>query len=98
MTDFTPVLLSLIAAAVLIAAWIGVRFFVTNKSLTGMREWVVVFVEAAEQALYDASGGDKLRWVLDKLKQRFPNLDDGLLRALVEAAVYRMKQERKFWE
>lgn len=36
---------------------------------------------AAEPALYDASGGDKLRWVLDRLKRRFPKLDEGLLSA-----------------
>ena len=95
MTDLAPLLLTVLAAAAVIFGWIGVRALLSHESMSGVRDWVSVFVEAAEQALDGTPGHDKLLWVLDKLKQRFPKLDDGLLHALVEAAVYRMKQEKE---
>jgi hypothetical protein len=53
-------------------------------------------VAAAEQHLSDAGGGDKLSYVLTQVKLRFPGLkvDDRVIRAVVEAAVYRIKQWR----
>lgn len=52
-------------------------------------------VNAAEQALAGEDGGSKFDYVMDLAKKQFPNLDTELIRALIEAAVYRMNQAKQ---
>ena len=49
-------------------------------------------VEAAEQLLADASGEERLTYVLERAQKYLPDLDPDLIRTLIEAAVYRLNQ------
>ena len=53
--------------------------------------WAQVLVAAAEQTLANSKGEDKLEYVLTQIDKLFPDLDDDLILAVVEAAVKALK-------
>lgn len=86
----------------LLFAGVGLAL-VTWLSYEAYREWQKgsqearrAFVEtlvAAAQQMFDALPGElRYQWVAERLAARFPGLDQDEAEALIEAAVYRLKQ------
>lgn len=63
-----------------------------------VRVWIADCVEAAEQYLRTADGATKLDYVLTQVELRYPDLLTpdrvDLVRTLIEAAVFRLRQLR----
>jgi hypothetical protein len=89
--DFWQVLASLAVGAVLVAVWVAVLTFKRTASQSEAWATINILVQAAEQMLTEYAGDKKLDWVLAQIAERFPKLDKALVRAMVEAAVLRVK-------
>lgn len=86
----------LILAALGVIAWqwlriwrVGAAINQQQSALDQLAGYARVFVRAAEQ-IYIANP-TRLQYVLDQLKVIFPDLDEELVRAVVEAAVNELK-------
>jgi hypothetical protein len=76
-------------------AWADRQYaLATTDQLLEMRQWAAVAVGAAEQVLAQATGQEKLEFVLSTLDKVFPQIDADLVRAIVEDSVRDMKVYR----
>lgn len=97
MFDFTPLLEALIGLAataitVFLIPWLKARY--GNEVLEKARGWVEIGVLAAEK-LYGAGNGDaKLAYVTDFLAQHKIKVDIDTLKALVNAEIKKMEQNK----
>lgn len=57
-----------------------------------LEEVVSVYVRAAEQLM--DNNDEKLAYVLSEMRRQYSNMDEGLLRAWVEASVYGVSRSR----
>jgi len=64
-----------------------------EQRLADLVYWIGVLVRAAEQMFKDKTGSDKLDWVKGQITALGYELDEGALRALIEAQVRDMKLE-----
>lgn len=92
--DTLTVVVTLALAVGIVAAYLVARRIARRPDLGEAAELAAVFVQAAEQTLASAPGSEKLTWVMGELGKRTKHLDGTMLRALVEAAVFRLKQEQ----
>lgn len=101
LTPFVPVILSVLVGVLIVFAVIAWRLAVQwaktnavqaeNDAYTQVMTIARVAVLAAEQ-MFDADGyNDKLNYVLKVLDRLYPDLDEDLIRAIVEAAVFQTK-------
>lgn len=92
--ELISVLVTLGIAFAAVTVYAALRAAARRPDLGEASDLAAVFVKAAEQTLTDAAGSAKLEWVMAELAQRVKHVDTTLLRALVEAAVFRLKQEQ----
>ena len=101
LTPFVPVILSVLVGVLIVFAVISWRLAVQwaktsavqaeNDAYTQVMTIARVAVLAAEQ-MFDADGyNDKLNYVLKVLDRLYPDLDEDLIRAMVEVAVFQTK-------
>lgn len=89
-------ILTIIAAAVIIAAWMYLREYRKTEKGRAVMFTVAQLVRAAEQQ-FKAQGIDgsaRRAWVLERAKEYFPDLNAEFLVDLIEAAVYDLNQEQ----
>lgn len=95
------VVLSVVAAVLIVLAVAGWRALqqwsyaqaTTERSafLKELRAWARVAVNAAEQMMQSSTGEQKLAFVLTQLERLFPDLDEELMRAIIEDAVLQLR-------
>lgn len=78
-------------ALLLIAAYSGLYLFSTWVQESKLRALVEIFVGDAEKRL--DGGTQKLTWVLEQIKGRYPRVDIDLVRSMIEAAVVRLPKQ-----
>lgn len=88
---FVAIGLNLLVATILILGLLSLRWAQKSKDYEVIR----LFVRAAEQMLPGESGQDKMLWVLSQVRPHLPHLNDKLIRAFLEAAVYEMNEQKK---
>lgn len=95
MVDLTPVMNAIIT----ILAALAVRYLVpwisehtTAKKREDLLVWVDIAVRAAQQMFYQASGSERLEYVLDYLEAKGFDVDDQSVRNAIEAAVLELHQ------
>lgn len=85
----------LLAVAGGVGFWVarGIKEFVNRIKDEQVNSWVNNLVRAAAQAVPEKS--ERYDWVASRLVQRFPFLKgkDDLVKQLIEAAVWQLKQE-----
>ncbi len=91
-SDPVGILLALTVFALAIAVWAFLWWLVRQVATPDQRQIVVDLVKAAEQQFAGQAGEDKLTYVLGLAKSTLPRMDEQLLRALVEAAVWEIRQ------
>ena len=84
------VLVSVGIAAILIAAYAGLYLLRQQMQGSQLAMLIDVFVRDAEQN--KVGGPQKLAWVLEQIKARYPKADQDLIRSMVEAAVYQINR------
>lgn len=94
--DFTPIFQALIALAGAIVTCVLVPYLkskYTQQQREEINGWVATAVLAAEQ-IYKGSGRgeEKKLFVLDWLEEHGIDVDETVIDAAVEAAVYRLKE------
>ena len=93
-SELLTVFVTLAIAALAIAAAYAVQYAARRPELGEVSEAASLLVQAAEQMLADRDGREKLAWVYGELGRRFKHIDGALLRALIEASVYRMNGDK----
>ena len=95
MFDITPIIEAVFAlAAVVVTAVIipYIRSRTTAQQQADLSEWVKIAVSAAEQIFTGTGrGADKKAYVLAWLRDHGVTVDESKLDALIEAAVYALK-------
>lgn len=91
MSSATYLLLGLAALAILVI------YELVSRRKSGqdysLEEAAVLFVKAAEMLLPGQTGEAKLKWVIQQLDALgFHQVDEDLIRAVIEAAVYSVKK------
>lgn len=94
--DLTPVVQALLTLAGAVITCVVVPFIRSKTTMAQQQElekWVAIAVSAAEQ-LYQGSkrGKEKKEYVMTWLESRDIYLNDATLDAMVESAVYNLKQ------
>lgn len=95
MVDLTPVLnaiITILAALAVryLAPWISAH--TTAKKREDMLVWVDIAVRAAQQMFYQASGSERLDYVLSYLEDKGFDVNDQSVRNAIEAAVLELHQ------
>lgn len=88
---FVAIGLNLLVATILILGLLALRWAQQTKDYELIRS----FVRAAEQMMPGETGQDKMLWVLSQVRPYLPHLNDKLIRAFMEAAVYEMNEQKK---
>lgn len=96
MIDLTPIFQGLLALAVTVVSVLILPYIKTKTTVSQRQElcsWVAIAVAAAEQ-VYTGSGRgpEKKAYVLDWLKKKGFTVDADTLDALIESAVYQLKE------
>lgn len=88
--------LGLLVIVLLVVAVFGVRWLRTSKqvqelarenaALSQLFFYADLFVANAQQQLAGVPGADKLAWVTGALMELFPNIDEVVLRSIIEKA------------
>lgn len=101
LTPFVPVMLSVLVGVLIVLVVLGWRLAVQwartngiqaeNDAWAQVQYFAGVAVKAADQMLAGETGEEKLEYVLSVLDKLFPNLDEEVIRAIVEAAVLETK-------
>lgn len=95
------VVLSVVAAVLVVLAVAGWRLLQQwtytqhttgrNAFLKELRAWAAVAVNAADQMMKTSTGEQKLAFVLAQLERLYPDLDEELMRAIIEDAVHELR-------
>lgn len=93
-SELLTVIITLALAALAAAAAYAVQYLARRPDLGEVSEAAGLLVEAAEQMLADREGREKLAWVYGELQRRFRHIDASLLRAVIEASVYRLNRDQ----
>lgn len=89
-------LLIIVAAAALIAVWFQWQSGSSETKAAMIRNAVQTLVEAAEQKFTSPKAGDsKFTYVIARMVQMFPAIDEKLLRDYIEQAVHRMNEGKR---
>ena len=92
-TTIVEALFALIATVITVIVIPYIKSKTTTQQQTEIAAWVKIAVAAAEQ-IYTGSGrgAEKKEYVLEWLAQRNITVDAGKLDAMIEAAVYALKE------
>lgn len=99
MNNITPIVEALVGLAVAVITYLLIPYIkshTTAKQQEQLTAWVKVAVTAAEQIYTGAGkGAEKKAYVLDWLEQRNITVDTDKLDAMIESAVYTLKEGKE---
>ncbi len=105
LTSYIPVILSVLVGVLIVALMLAWRALgrwsksnavkAENEAWAQVQYFVTVAVQAADQMLAQSSGQEKLNYVLGVLDRQFPDLDEDVIRAIVESTVRQEKVQTK---
>ena len=90
------VFLALVSVAAIYAAYLREQGDPEGDALYAKVEWVVNLVKAAEQTLSKQPGATRFQWVFEQLRRRFPDIEEGDARILIESAVHDVNAAKEF--
>ncbi len=102
LSPYLPVILSALVGVLLVClvlAWRalgqwskGAAVRTENNAWSQVRTFIYDAVRAANQMLAESSGEEKLNYVLGVVDRLYPDLDEEVVRAIIEAAVFQEKE------
>ena len=105
LTPYIPVILSALVGVLIVAvvlAWRALGPWLQYKAAVAASTehytlcyWASVAVQAANQMLSESTGDQKLEYVLSVMDKMYPDLDEEVIRAVVESSVLQEKVQTK---
>lgn len=102
LSAYVPVILSALVGVLIVAVVLAWRALgqwsksnavrTENNAWSQVRTFIYDAVRAANQMLAESTGEEKLSYVLSVVDRLYPDLDEEVVRAIVEAAVFQEKE------